>query len=168
MDFSMTVAEQIGEWAAAVQARALPQTTQSAARRLLLDVTGLCVAARKGDYIQGLLASAVPEGKTTAIGHSRALNPYDAALINGSAAHGEDFDDTFEGGPIHAGAAIVPAVLAACERYSRDGAAALAGIAGGVELICRLSVVVPKGVHRAGFHPTAVFGAVAAAAGVGV
>jgi 2-methylcitrate dehydratase PrpD len=30
-----------------------------------------------------------------------------------------------------------------------------------------LSVVVPKAVHKAGFHPTAVFGAMAAAAGVG-
>jgi len=61
----------------------------------------------------------------------------------------------------------VPAVLAACERYRADGAAALAGIAVGVETTCRLSLVAPKAVHRAGFHPTAVFGAVGAAAGVG-
>ena len=33
-------------------------------------------------------------------------------------------------------------------------------------MICRLSLVAPKAVHRAGFHPTAVFGAMAAAAGV--
>jgi 2-methylcitrate dehydratase PrpD len=33
--------------------------------------------------------------------------------------------------------------------------------------MCRLSLVVPKAIHRAGFHPTAVLGAVAAAAGVG-
>ena len=43
----------------------------------------------------------------------------------------------------------------------------LLGIAVGVETICRLSLVVPKAVHKAGFHPTAVFGAMAAAAGVG-
>jgi 2-methylcitrate dehydratase PrpD len=36
-----------------------------------------------------------------------------------------------------------------------------------VETICRLSLVVPKAVHKAGFHPTSVFGAVAAAAGAG-
>jgi 2-methylcitrate dehydratase PrpD len=62
---------------------------------------------------------------------------------------------------------IVPAVLAACERHGRDGAAALIGIAVGVEVMCRLSTVVPKAVHKAGFHPTAVFGAMGAAAGVG-
>ena len=89
-----------------------------------------------------------------------------AALVNGTAAHGEDFDDTFEGGPVHAGAVVVPAVLAACERHNPDGAAALRGIAVGVEVLCRLSLVVPKAVHKAGFHPTAVFGAMGAAAGV--
>jgi 2-methylcitrate dehydratase PrpD len=81
--------------------------------------------------------------------------------------HGEDFDDTFEGGPVHAGAVIVPAVLAACERHAGDGRAALLGIAVGVETMCRLSLVTPKLVHKAGFHPTAVLGAVGAAAGVG-
>ena len=68
---------------------------------------------------------------------------------------------------MHAGAVIVPAVLAACERHNPDGAAALLGIAVGVEVMCRLSTVVPKAVHKAGFHPTAVFGAMGAAAGVG-
>ncbi len=90
-----------------------------------------------------------------------------AALVNGTAIHGEDFDDTFEGGPIHAGAVIVPAVLAACERHDLDGRAALLGIAVGVETMCRLSTVAPTLTHKAGFHPTAVFGAMGAAAGVG-
>ena len=94
------------------------------------------------------------------------LSAAGAALVNGTAAHGEDFDDTFEGGPVHAGAVVVPAVLAACERHNPDGAAALRGIAIGVEVLCRLSLVVPKAVHKAGFHPTAVFGAMGAAAGV--
>jgi 2-methylcitrate dehydratase PrpD len=87
-------------------------------------------------------------------------------MINGTAAHGEDFDDSFEGGPVHSGAVIVPAVLAACERFGRDGRAALLGIACGVEAICRLSLVAPKLIHKAGFHPTAVLGAMAATLGV--
>src|SRR4029079_15622435 len=47
-----------------------------------------------------------------------------------------------------------------------SGPDVLRGIAVGLELTCRLSMVVPKAVHKAGFHPTAVFGAVGAAAGV--
>jgi 2-methylcitrate dehydratase PrpD len=90
-----------------------------------------------------------------------------AAFVIVTAAHGEDYDDRFEGGPVHAGAVIVPAVLAAAEQEKLPGPAALAGVAIGVETICRLSLVVPKAVHKAGFHPTAILGAMAAAAGVG-
>lgn len=93
---------------------------------------------------------------------------FDAALLNGTAAHGEDYDDTFEGGPVHAGAVLVPALLALCEREGLGGEALLRGLVGGAELLCRMSLVAPKAIHKAGFHPTAVVGAVAAAASVGV
>ena len=90
-----------------------------------------------------------------------------AALCNGTAAHGEDFDDTYEGGPAHAGAVIVPAILATAEKHGLSGGDVGLGIAVGCEVMCRLCHVAPKRVHQAGFHPTAVFGAIAAAAGVG-
>jgi 2-methylcitrate dehydratase PrpD len=128
----------------------------------LLDVTGLCVAARNSNYVLALKKSLDAGGPCTALGHAQTFNPEDAAMLNGTAAHGEDFDDTFEGGPVHSGAVIVPAVLAACERFGRGGASALLGIATGVETLCRLSLVAPKRIHKAGFHPTAVLGAIAA------
>ena len=136
------------------------------AEKLLLDIAGLCVAARRTDYVRAALASWESDGPCTAIGHARALDSAGAAFVNGTAAHGEDFDDTFEGGPVHAGAVIVPAVLAVAERERLDGRDALAGIAVGVELMCRASLVAPKRLHKAGFHPTAVLGAIGAAAGV--
>ena len=94
----------------------------------------------------------------------RAADAAGAAFVNGTAAHGEDFDDTFEGGPVHAGAVIVPAVLAVAERNRIAGRDALRGIAVGAEVMCRASLVAPKLFHKAGFHPTAVLGAVGAAA----
>jgi 2-methylcitrate dehydratase PrpD len=60
----------------------------------------------------------------------------------------------------------VPAVLAIAEREKLAGRDALAGIAVGCELMCRASMVAPKRIHKAGFHPTAVLGALGAAAGV--
>ena len=89
---------------------------------LLIDVVGLCVTARNEDYVKAALAGWDDDGPCTAIGHARPMSAAGAAFINGTAAHGEDFDDTFEGGPVHAGAVIVPAVLAACERHNPDGA----------------------------------------------
>jgi 2-methylcitrate dehydratase PrpD len=133
--------------------------------RLVVDVAGLCVAARHTDYVRAALTGWEASGGCTAIGHARALDSGGAAFVNGTAAHGEDFDDTFEGGPVHAGAVIVPAILALAEREKLSGKDALKGIAVGVELTCRASLVAPKLIHKAGFHPTAVLGAMGAAAG---
>src|SRR5918996_1762733 len=132
--------------------------------KLVVDVAGLCVASRNFDYVQAALDAWEGSGRCTAIGHARALDSAGAAFVNGTAAHGEDFDDTFEGGPVHAGAVIVPAVLAVSERERLSGKDALKAIAVGVELTCRASMVAPKMIHKAGFHPTAVLGELGAAA----
>ena len=146
----------------------MPAAVRRVAADLVLDVAGLCVAARATDYIAATLQSVEGEGRCTAIGHPGGFAAADAALINGIAAHGEDYDDTFEGGPVHAGAVIVPAVLAAAERYGASGEAILCGIAAGTETMCRLGLVAPMRVHKAGFHPTSVFGAMGSAIAVAV
>src|SRR5579871_340259 len=163
----ISVAETLAEKIAALKPGGLGDITTRKCADLLIDVVGLCVTARNEDYVRSALAGCDDDGGCTAIGHARTLTASGAAFVNGTAAHGEDFDDTFEGGPVHAGAVIVPAVLAACERHNPDGRMALTGIAVGTEVLCRLSLVVPKAVHKSGFHPTAVFGAMGAAAGVG-
>ncbi len=167
MNLSPSIAEQLAAVIAGLDAARLPAAVRGKCEELLVDVAGLCLTARNEDYIKSALAGLDDDGPCTAIGHARTLTSAGAAFVNGTAAHGEDFDDTFEGGPVHAGAVVVPAVLAACERHNPDGKAALIGIAVGAEVMCRLSTVVPKAVHKAGFHPTAIFGAMGAAAGVG-
>jgi 2-methylcitrate dehydratase PrpD len=159
----IAVAEHLASKIAALDAARLPASLRSKCEDLLIDVIGLCATARREPYVTSAIAGWDDEGSCTAIGHARPMSAAGAAFVNGTAAHGEDFDDTFEGGPVHAGAVVVPAVLAACERYRLPGQAALLGIAVGVETVCRLGLVAPKAVHKAGFHPTAIFGAMAAA-----
>ena len=163
---SVAIAERLAERIVAVDLKRVASAMRTKCEDLAVDVVGLCLTARRLDYVESALAACDDDGPCTAIGHARTVSAAGAALVNGTAAHGEDFDDTFEGGPVHAGAVIVPAVLAACERHRPDGTAALTGIAVGIETMCRLGLVTPKLVHKAGFHPTAVFGAMAAAAGV--
>ena len=144
----------------------LPPAVAGMCDAVLMDVAGLCVAARNSDYLQAALRASAEPGVCTLIGHAGGFNVATAALCNGTAAHGEDYDDTFEGGPVHAGAVIIPAVLAAAEQHRLAGGDVARGIAVGCEVMCRLCPVAPKRVHKAGFHPTAVFGALGAAAGV--
>ncbi len=163
----VTVAETVAAWLSAANPGDVPPNAADMARRLFVDVSGLCVAARREPYVAATLAATDRGGACTAIGHAGAFDAFGAALLNGTAAHGEDFDDTFEGGPVHSGAVIVPAVVAACEREQLGGDRVLVGVVAGVELLCRLSLVAPMATHKAGFHPTAVFGALAAAGAVG-
>jgi 2-methylcitrate dehydratase PrpD len=160
------MADSVSEELAVAAANAQVGAMRALAEKLLIDVAGLCVAARNTDYVHAALAGWEANGACVAIGHERMLDAAGAAFVNGTAAHGEDFDDTFEGGPVHAGAVVVPAVLAVCEREKLSGEDALRGIAVGVELMCRASLVAPKLIHKAGFHPTAVLGAMASAAAV--
>jgi len=162
----VTIAGDLGRFAFSLDAAKLPAKTRETIHLLMLDVAGLCVAARNNDYVAAARASIASSGNVTAIGHEGAFGPYDATLVNGTAAHGEDYDDTFEGGPVHAGAVIVPAVLAAAEHRGLTGRAVEKGIAVGLEIMCRLSLVSPQAIHKAAFHPTAVLGAPAAAAAV--
>lgn len=162
-----TLSERLAAWGAGLSPSDIPEAMREKTQAILVDVVGLCLAARQTDYVASLLEAAEP-GRHVAIGQSRRLTAADAALLNGTAAHGEDFDDTFEGGPVHSGAVVVPAVLAAAEREGLSGERILLGIAAGTELLCRLGLVAPKAIHKAGFHPTAVLGALAAAFGTGV
>jgi len=161
------IAEQIADWAESLTASEIPGDVRTMAAEVLLDFAGNCVSVRQMDYVQSLVRAWDGAGDCTALGHPAAFDAAGAAVINGTAAHGEDFDDTYEGSPVHAGAPAIPAILAACERHGRSGSDVLVGIVVAMEVMCRMTVVAPTAIHRAGFHPTAVIGAMGAAAGVG-
>ncbi|WP_374653579.1 MmgE/PrpD family protein [Dongia sp.] len=141
----------------------LPRKALDVAVNDLFDMAGNCLAARQTDYMCSLVASCEDSGTCTAIGHAGPLRAADAALVNGTGTHGEDFDDTLEGAPIRVGAMVIPAALAAGERFGRSGADTLRGIIFGLEAICRLNHVAPGAIHKAGFHPVGVIGALGAA-----
>jgi 2-methylcitrate dehydratase PrpD len=162
------VASEFSEFITSVRTEQIPSKAKQAVQNSFLDIAGLCVAARGTDYIAAVRAGWDGEGRCTAFGHAQTIDAAGAAVVNGTAAHGEDYDDTYEGQPVHTGAVVIPAVFAACERYGLSGADALRGCVAGMELMCRTALVAPTAIHKAGFHPTAVIGTMGATAGVGV
>ncbi len=163
-----TVSERFAGFLAGLTFANVPEPARATALRDLTDAAGLCLAARNTDYIAQVLDSCDATGPCTVIGHGRTLDAAGAALVNGVAIHGEDFDDTLEGAPIRVGAMVIPAVLAAGERFGLSGESTLLGLAAGLEAVCRINYVAAGHMHRAGFHPVGVIGALGAAAGVGV
>ncbi|MDG1378265.1 MAG: MmgE/PrpD family protein [Yoonia sp.] len=161
----LSIAERIAAWGSKLTPESLPAATKTKMRDILVDIVGLSVAARDTNYVGSVIAAAEP-GDFTVIAQPHGAAASSAALVNGTASHGEDFDDTFEGGPVHSGVVIVPALLAAAEVHKLENDRVVLGMAAGTELLCRLALTLPKGVHKAGFHPTAVLGAFAATFGI--
>lgn len=162
----LTVSERLADWLADLDLTAIPANARRAAADTILDTVCLTVAALETDYGQSVRAAFPDTGPATVWGLTEGRAPEAAAVINGTCGHGEDYDNTFEGCPVHSGVVIIPALLAAAERYKLSATDTARGIVAGIEVMCRLGLVADKAVHKAGFHPTAVLGAMSAAAGV--
>ena len=96
---------------------ALPPAVGQLCDAVLMDVTGLR-GRRHSDYVRATLATAEPGICTASV--MPAPSTWRRRRLNGTAAHGEDYDDTFEGGPVHAGAVIARP----CSRAEAHGLAA--------------------------------------------
>jgi len=90
------------------------------------------------------------------------LPAQDAALINGTAAHALDYDDVALQG--HPSTVLVPALMADGEAMEAAGADLVRAYLVGYEVWAELIGRDADSHHLKGWHPTAVFGTVAAAA----
>lgn len=146
---------------------ALPPPIRHAARRALLDAIGVMLGA------SGLSQDARPyrnlalgaTGRARLIGGDGRSTAALAALANGALAHALDFGDTFDAGPAHPHAALVPALLAlADERPHLDFGMLLAALAAGGDLACRLSLAPARAYEEGGWYPPPLVNLLASAA----
>ncbi len=162
----MIIAEEFSNWSKNLKVKDIPEKTKLTLQFLLKDICGIILSARNEDYVKSLVETYKGSGNFISLGHSERFDLFSSAIIAGTAAHGEDFDDTFEGNPMHVGATMIPAMLSAAQKFNLDGDQILKGLAVGSELICRLALVAPTAMHKQSFHPTAVCGTFGVAAGL--
>ena len=136
-----TIAAQLAAWATAVQAEDISREVLETARRATVDTLAVALAGSRAPVVAKLLtaceADLGAEG-ATAIGCDRRARPETATLVNGTAAHALDFDDTCFAGIVHGSAAILPALLAAAEAEGADGRAVLTAFVIGSEVVYSL------------------------------
>lgn len=137
----------------------------------VLDVVGLAYAAwAAGDGFAGKLVAGLASeltGGCTVIGSAKRGSPSIAALINGSLAHGFDFDDHDMLTVMHCEAFTTACALAVAERRGLSGRALAEAwvVCGEIALRLASGPLGGHGLYSAGFHNTAVFGTLGAAAG---
>lgn len=145
----------------------VPASVATAASRLTLDTLGNALAAVPDDFGRAAARAAERLGgpaESTLIGHGARVAAANAALANGTLAHGLDFDDTREDAIVHTGSVAVTTALAVGEAVGASGPQTLEAVIAAVEVMCRIGLAVPGRFHARHFHPTALAGGFAAAA----
>jgi 2-methylcitrate dehydratase PrpD len=147
----------------------LPPDVSRAARRTLLNVLGTAASAAGSPAVTVLLAAAAEQGSAGDVqvpGLASTLDPYWGALVTGTAAHLDDFDDTHLATVIHPGAATLATVLSLASETAPSGAAFLGAFAAGCEAQLRIGNAISPAHYDHGWHITGtcgVFGAAVAA-----
>ena len=166
-DLTAVLAENI----AALAYQALSEADRSQLRRLILDHVGVC---RRGAEQPWSLALREWAGRYTGSGESVVFGtalrtaPNVAALVNASAAHGMELDDTHDSSVSHPGAVVIATALALGIQHQVSGGDIIAAIAAGYEAMGRAGRAVgASDVIEFGYHPTALFGGFGAAATAG-
>jgi 2-methylcitrate dehydratase PrpD len=148
----------------------LPDDGREVARHCVLDFFGVALAGAReplADFLVDVVAKPENASAASLIGRSERATAVTAALVNGAAGHALDFDDAHMGMSGHPTVPVLPAVLALAEQTRASGKRLLTAFIAGVELECRLGLLLGPRHYEIGFHSTGTlgtFGAAAAAA----
>ena len=145
---------------------------QEQVRRLLLDLLGVSLCGSQLPWTTALATWAKPfdgSGRAAVVGTKLKVSPFIAALVNGTAGHGYELDDTHDASMSHPGAVVIPAALAVAAEQGSDQATLLQAIAAGYETMARVGMAANASALIAhGHHPTVMFGAFGAATATGL
>ncbi|HWD59022.1 MAG TPA: MmgE/PrpD family protein [Stellaceae bacterium] len=158
----MPLTSDLGGFVAGLSFQQLPQAAIDVARIGFIDTIATMIAGSRDDAPQILRkALAPPSGKATLYFTGETAPAPEAAWINGTAAHALDYDDVAVRG--HPSTVLVPAILAEAEELGAAVSAMLAAYVAGYEVWAELSHRDRDDQRPKGWHPTGIFGAVAAA-----
>jgi 2-methylcitrate dehydratase PrpD len=161
------------------QTRALPPDAAEHTKLHILDTLAAMMSGAELPPGRAALAfvNAYGGGRIATVVRSKALaGPIEAALVNAMMAHADETDDSHAPSESHPGCSIVPAALAASERFHRDGMRFLRSVALGYDIGTRMTMSLGVSNFEVGSHQSShaiagIWGSTAAAgcaAGLGV
>jgi 2-methylcitrate dehydratase PrpD len=158
----MPLTRDLGGFVADLSFQQLPREAIDVARIGFIDTIATMIAGSRDEAPQ-LLKTALspPPGKATLYFTGETAPAPEAAWINGTAAHALDYDDVAVRG--HPSTVLVPAILAEAEELGAAGIEMLSAYVAGYEVWAELSWRDPHDQRPKGWHPTGIFGSIAAA-----
>lgn len=160
---------QIAEFAARIEGHHLPQAAREVVRLGFTDFAAVLMAGLREPVTQVVRRMArvehgLPESRVCL--SSERLNAGQAALVGAVAAHAIDWDDYAYSN--HPSAVLAPTILAVADATGASGDRMAAAFVAGYEVWGNLMRREPGHLHSKGWHPTAVFGPIAAAVAASV
>ncbi len=170
MSANETVAQSLADRLATIVFDGLSESARQVATASIIDTIGAMLLGASGPAATALQAALVDDlvdGPALVLGRASRVGVLDAALLNGTSAHANDYDDMACAMGGRPSAPLVPVVLALGEALGASGARVVEAYVVGFEAECRIGRVVNPHHYEGGWHPTStlgVFGAAAAAA----
>lgn len=158
----------LGRFLANIKYDQLPADALPLVRNGFTDTVGVIMVGITEpvvDIVRRTLVEAGPRREARACLSAMYVAAPEAALLGGTAAHALDYDDQSLSG--HPSAVLVPALLAEGETLGSSGRDLVTAYVAGYEVWAEL-LRRDANYHRKGWHPTAVFGMIAAAAATAV
>jgi 2-methylcitrate dehydratase PrpD len=164
----MFATQMLGRYAGQFQQQSLSRDVIHHAKRAVMDwyasvFPGLATAPVR--LLQEVMHEDVGRGDSRLI-LGQAATTRTAALMNGTAAHAAEIDDSFRDAMYHPGAATIAAALATAQGRDATGLQFLKAVVLGYELSTRIGVVMGRS-HYKHWHSTGTVGAFGAAAAAG-
>lgn len=163
----LPLTEGLARFVASPGVDALPADVVPVIRNGFVDTIAVLLGGRDEPVTRAALAFARRRrgiGEATLLLGPERAGASEAAFVNATAAHALDYDDMALNG--HPSVVMVPALLAAGESTMPGDRALLRAYLVGYEVWAALAAREPDPMHAKGWHPTCVFGTVAAAAAV--
>ena len=159
----MPLTRDLGQFVSGLSRNRVPEEAARIARTGFIDCIGVMIAGRAEEPVRLLRGVLQPgTGPATLCFTADTAPAPEAAWINGVAAHALDYDDVALRG--HPSTVLVPAILAEAETLDLSGRDLVVAYVAGYEVWAEL-VRREQGFHHGkGWHPTGIFGAIAAAA----
>lgn len=169
-DGERTYAERFGDFVERLDYDDVPKDVIEEAKLHILDTLGVALSTCDMDFAQIMLEVAKSLGgppESSTIGSGYRLSAANAALVNGTMAHGLDYDDTHKGAVLHMSTFVVSTAIAMAESKGKSGKSTIVSAIAGYEVGARLGMAASGKFISRGWHPTGVLGAFASAAVAG-
>ena len=150
--------DQIAAWAGALEATDVPAAAFALARKAFLDTLAVSLSGSQLESARIVSALAPGSGPCSVIGQGFKTDLLAAALVNGTSAHAELFDDNSEPMMAHPSASLVSALLPLGQLRGLGGAEVLLAYVAGFEVNVVLGRALNPRLYEAGWHVTRTLG----------